>query len=95
MVYDASALAMRDQYRDTTTLLLKADAINTLDHTKLLPGDFAITANGIHALVYVGDNTWMQACPDRGQAQYETLPVQDSTWFNQPVHIMRWQLLNQ
>jgi hypothetical protein len=93
--YDASAEAMRDEYRGDSVVLFEAPGLNTLDHGKLLPGDFAVTRNGVHTLVYIGDNRWMQADPGRGRAQYETIPVHDSGWFSTPVVLLRWRLLHQ
>lgn len=91
--YDASAKAMRDEYRGETVLLFDAPSINALNHSRLLPGDIAVMETGSHTLVYVGDEVWMHAAPDRGRAQYETIPVLDSHWFDQPVRFLRWQLL--
>jgi len=93
--YDASAEAMRDEYRGESVVLLEAPDLNSLDHSRLLPGDFAVTRNGVHTLVYIGDNTWMQADPGRGRAQYEKIPVHDSGWFTTPVVLLRWRVLHE
>ena len=92
--HDASAKAMGEEYRGETVLLLDTPSINQLDHARLLPGDIAVTENGVHTLVYIGDNRWMQADPGRGRASYEHVPVKDSGWFSTPVHILRWKLLH-
>lgn len=91
--YDASAEAMRDGYRGESVVLFEAPELNSLDYGRLLPGDFAVTRNGVHTLVYIGEKKWMQADPGRGRAQYEQVPVEDSGWFTTPVYILRWQLL--
>jgi hypothetical protein len=93
--YDASAEAMRDEYRGESVVLFEAPDLNSLDHSKLLPGDFAVTRNGVHTLVYIGDDKWMQADPGRGRAQYEEVPVHDSGWFSTPMVLLRWRLLHQ
>jgi hypothetical protein len=93
--YDSSALAMRDQYRGKTILQFKAPDINSLDHSRLLPGDIAVTESGVHTLVFIGETTWMQADPGRGAVQYEYVPVTDNGYFTMPVHILRWELLNE
>jgi len=93
--YDASAEAMRDEYRGESVVLFDVPDLNSLDHSKLLPGDFAVTRNGVHTLVYIGDNRWMQADPARGRAQYEAIPVRDSGWFSTPMVLLRWRLLNE
>lgn len=56
--YDSSAKAMRDEYRGRTKRLVEAPCINQLDHSRILPGDFAVTQNGIHCLAYLGDGRW-------------------------------------
>jgi hypothetical protein len=91
--FDSSAKAMRDEYRGKTVFLFEAASINALDHSRLEPGDIAVTATGVHSLVYIGDSVWMHAAPDRGKAQYETVPVADSGWFDMPVRILRWHSL--
>lgn len=93
--YDASAEAMRDEYRGESVVLFEAPDLNSLDHSRLLPGDFAVTRNGVHTLVYIGQNRWMQADPGRGRAQYEQIPVKDAGWFTTPVYLLRWQLLHE
>ena len=52
--FDSSAKAMRDEYRGRTKQLIKASSINQLDHNLILPGDFAVTQNGVHCLAYLG-----------------------------------------
>ena len=89
--FDSSAKALRDEYRGMTTYQFSAPSINALDHERLLPGDLAVTESGSHVLVYIGDSVWMQAAPDRGNVTYETVPVDDSGWFELPVRILRWR----
>ncbi len=91
--YDASAKAMGEEYQDRTVLLFEVPSLNDLDHGRLLPGDIAVTMNGVHTLVYVGDKTWMQADPGRGHVQYEPIPVHDSGWFTMPMKLLRWRSL--
>lgn len=62
--HDASANALKEKYRKKTLFLFEAANINQFDHSKMLPGDFAITSNGIHALAYLGDMTWIEADPE-------------------------------
>jgi hypothetical protein len=87
--YDCSALAMRDQYRDFTTPVFRAESINSITSPLLRPGDLAVTASGIHVLAYLGDQKWIQAEP--GIMKVITLTAPDENgWMKQPVHIMRW-----
>ncbi len=93
--YDASAKAMRDEYRNRTKQITKAPSINQLDHSKILPGDFAVTQNGAHCLAYLGDGRWIQADPTPNQVTISVAPTESSNWFKQPVYIMRWSAFNQ
>jgi len=87
--HDCSALAIRDQYRDFTTQMFKAESINSITNPLLRPGDLAVTTSGIHVLAYLGNQEWIQAEP--GVMKVITLTVPDENgWMKQPVHIMRW-----
>jgi hypothetical protein len=91
--HDCSALAMRDQYRDFTVPVLKAESINSITNPLLRPGDLAVTASGIHILAYLGNQEWIQAEP--GEMKVITLTVpHENGWLKQPVHIMRWTQMN-
>ncbi|HVF11359.1 MAG TPA: NlpC/P60 family protein [Abditibacteriaceae bacterium] len=89
--FDSSAKALKEGYRDKTRVLLTSRSINALDHSRILPGDFAVTSSGVHALCYLGDKTWIEADPGP-QDRVITLKVPTANaWFNIPVHIMRWR----
>jgi cell wall-associated NlpC family hydrolase len=92
--YDCSARALRDGYRDWTRLLFTAPAINDIVPDRLSPGDIAVTANGVHVLVYLGENQWMQADPKPGKVVRQAVPVAEGGWFEVPVHVMRWQQID-
>jgi cell wall-associated NlpC family hydrolase len=93
--YDCSAKALKGSYRDWTRLLFTAAAINDIPSEDLLPGDVAVTSNGVHALVYLGDDEWMQADPGPGRVVRQSVPVQNGRWFDMPVHILRWRQLDE
>lgn len=92
--YDSSAKAMRDGYRGRTVRLMSADSINALDHRGILPGDFAVTQNGIHCLAYLGEGRWIQADPGPYKVVVGQAPVENSAWFQAPVSVMRWSVFD-
>lgn len=92
--HDSSAKAMRDGYRGRTIRLAAADSINELDHSGILPGDFAVTQNGIHCLAYLGEGRWIQADPGPYKVVIGQAPAADSGWFNVPVYLMRWSVFD-
>jgi hypothetical protein len=91
--FDLSAIALRDGERGWTTKLFQADSINSIDPSKLLPGDLAATADGIHILAYIGDRKWIEADPGERKTIVVTTPERINYWFGVPVHILRWQQL--
>lgn len=72
---------------------LEAPPINLLDHSKLQPGDLAVTTSGLHVLAYLGDQMWIEADPGAGRVIVVKAPSQDNGWFSIPVNIVRWKLL--
>lgn len=87
--HDCTARALRDRYRNFTTPLFAAPAINSITHSLLMPGDIAVTSNGCHVLAYLGDHQWIEADPGILRVVTVTVPT-DNMWFTVPVHIMRW-----
>ncbi len=92
--YDAGADALRDEYRNYTTKMLRYDSINQLDSSILKPGDMAVTVDGEHILAYLGDLTWISADPDVQKTIEVTTPEPDNFWFNTPVYLLRWRQLS-
>ena len=92
---DCSALAMKGEFQKRTRLLFTAKSINQINETKIRPGDIAVTSNGVHVLAYIGDKTWIEADPSEGVGHQviEVKTPAQNTWFNMPVHVMRWQEL--
>ena len=90
---DTSAEALGKEHAGLTHLLFAAPSINEADATRLLPGDLAVTQNGVHILAYLGDGVWTQASPGAGRVISSTVPVENDTWFSQPVNLLRWQIL--
>jgi len=88
--HDCTAQALGDGYRNQTRLLLTAASIDGLDADKLLPGDIAVTANGVHVLACLGSKEWIEADPGFSKVIIVKAPSQENPWFQQPVKIMRW-----
>ena len=91
--HDCSAKALRDQYRQLTRFMFAAPSINQLDHARILPGDLAVTADGVHVLAYLGDRLWIEADPYPLKVITVKVPVPGNVWFSKPVHLMRWTQL--
>jgi|HubBroStandDraft_6_1064221.scaffolds.fasta_scaffold486053_2 hypothetical protein len=91
--HDCSAKALGEEYRHVTTFLFSSPSINQIDLSRILPGDIAVTADGIHTLAYLGDKTWIEADPDLKKVIKVRVPS-DSTWFQQEVRILRWTELD-
>jgi hypothetical protein len=91
--FDLSAIALRDGERGWTTQLFKANSINSIDTSQLLPGDLAATADGLHILAYIGEHKWIEADPGERKVIVVTVPAKTNYWFDVPVYILRWQQL--
>jgi hypothetical protein len=88
--HDASAKSLLEGYRRKTREILASPSIDDLDHTKILPGDIAVTADGLHTLAYVGDETWIEADPNPGRV-VEVRARAGNSWLKVPVRVMRWR----
>lgn len=91
---DCSARALGEEFQHRTKRLFSSPSINELDHAKILPGDFAVTADGVHVLAYTGEKTWIEADPGERKVIKVQVPS-PNPWFNEPVNIMRWALLDE
>jgi energy-coupling factor transporter transmembrane protein EcfT len=91
---DCSARDMKDGASDRARMVTETKGINKLDHSLLQPGDFAITENGMHALAYLGEATWIEADPGPFRVIKVHVPTQNNAWFDVPVRIMRWRSLD-
>jgi cell wall-associated NlpC family hydrolase len=93
-LHDASARALKNSYRGWTVYKFDAASVNEIDAARLLPGDLAITTDGVHAMVYLGGNEWIEADPDSRRVVRVRAPVTDIVWFKVPVVIVRWAALD-
>jgi hypothetical protein len=91
--FDSSAKAMAEGYRGNTRALGGEGTVRDLDLSSLSPGDLAVTANGVHVMVYVGSGQWIQAEPSAGKVITLDGRSGASDWFDVPVTTHRWQVL--
>lgn len=87
--FDSSAKALGEGFRGWTRPTLEAAHLRTVDLTRLEPGDLAVTADGAHVLLYLGEGTWAQADPVRGAVMLDPVATSTSGWFTAPVRVMR------
>lgn len=90
---DCSARALGEKHADLTVHLLDTPSINELDHATVLPGDLAVTRNGVHIMAYLGDRVWIEADPEIGRVVSVAVPAEDNIWFKGPMRIVRWSVL--
>jgi len=91
---DCTASALGESQGGLTVRLLETKSINQLDHAPLLPGDLAVTRDGVHVLAYMGGGQWIEADPVLGKVVVATPPVKEILWFDTPVKLVRWSLLS-
>ena len=87
--HDCTARALRDQYRNFTIPIFTEQSINSINRHLIMPGDIAVTANGIHVLAYIGNSRWIEADPDIMEVIELSVPTKNK-WFTVPVNVMRW-----
>lgn len=90
--YDCTAEALKDGYRSWTRQLFTANSVNEIDHDRLTAGDLAVTSNGVHVMVYLSNNQWLEADPGVSKVITVEVPT-DNDWFKVPVSIVRWKAL--
>jgi len=73
-----------------TEQVTSGKSINSLDIKSILPGDFAVTTDGIHVLVYLGKSTWIEADPNAWKVIKVSVPSKNY-WFWVPVMVKRWR----
>lgn len=91
--YDIAADSMMNEYRNTTQYVFSGKSVNELDYSKILPGDFMVTQNGVHTMAYIGDKIWIEADPGFAKVLKVKVPEKDLMWFKIPTKIMRWKQL--
>ena len=93
--HDASARSLRDGYLAQTVSITSDDSINTSDLSRLAGGDMAVTQDGIHLLVYLGDRRWLEAEPGEGRVVVHDSPDESHHWFTVPVDFIRWSIFKE
>lgn len=91
--HDCTANDLMEGYHDLTAPVLTTPSLNALDHSRILPGDMAVTDSGLHILAYLGDHRWIEADPNYGLVVTVTVPAPGNVWFEAPMKIVRWRLL--
>ena len=92
---DASARDLGTGLRDLTVSLGIRGKIRDLKTIDLWPGDFAVTADGVHLVVYLGDEQWIQADPSAMKVISQDGRTAENPWFSRTVTLHRWRLLGQ
>lgn len=91
--FDASAAALAMGYRGLAAPLEPAPrGVNGVTSGMLLPGDFMVTADGLHTMLFVGDGSWVEADPGVGAVIEEHVPSANG-WFSAPAVLLRWATL--
>jgi hypothetical protein len=95
---DASARALASEYREQTQRIGEFDRITAINVSHLSPGDLAVTSDGVHVLVYLGEGEWSEADPDERKVlilKTAAEAVKTDSWFNVPVTLVRWGVLSE
>jgi len=90
--HDASAHDLRNGYQGQTSQLGSPIPLKDVPPDLLLPGDFAVTADGSHVLAYFGNGRWIEADPYALRV-IELSPGMPSEWWIVNVVPCRWQCL--
>jgi len=92
--FDASAKELAAGYSGRTHAMHSAKGIRANNDEGLLPGDFAIVARGVHALAYLGNQTWIEADP--GMGKVIVIKTSDANaWLDSSAVFVRWSELDQ
>jgi hypothetical protein len=76
-----------------TVPVLGTPSINELDHSRLFPGDLAVTKGGGHVMAYLGSNLWIEADPGAEHVITVSAPCKTNAWFGEPMKVLRWRVL--
>jgi hypothetical protein len=91
--HDCTANDLGHGWRSLTQLVMDTPRLNTLDHSKILPGDLAVTSTGHHVMAYIGDQRWIEADPGEGKVVVIPAPSDTNSWFHTQMTIVRWSIL--
>ena len=89
---DASAAALANGYQNYVTRLEKEGTVSDVCATDLSPGDLAITEDGGHVMVFLGEDRWISADPIQGKVIIESSAA-NNPWFKEKVKFYTWAVL--
>jgi len=89
---DASAAALANGYQNYVTWLQKEGTVSDIRENALSPGDLAITEDGVHVMVFLGEDRWISADPIRGKVIIESSNA-NNPWFREKVKFYTWTVL--
>lgn len=90
--HDVSARDMLRGKYGYTRPMGKTDKLAGYTNHDLKVGDLAITNDGVHVLVYYGDNKWIEASPDDKKVVInEATAGSRRPYFNMAVTLIRWR----
>lgn len=87
--FDASAKALGEGYRGFTKDLGTVESLNQMPPERLMPGDVAVTRNGLHTMAYLGDGVWIEADPGELRVLVLRAPS-PNPWMGVPMRLVRW-----
>jgi hypothetical protein len=91
--FDASAKELSAGFSGRTRQLHSAKSIRVNQDQGLQPGDVAVVAQGVHALAYLGDHTWIEADP--GAKKVIVIKTSDANpWLDSSAIFVRWRALD-
>jgi hypothetical protein len=90
---DTNARTMGAGSDGNTRYLFDAASLRDLDHDKLLHGDLAVTADGVHVLAYSGNRRWIQADPAVEAVIEVEASDRRNVWLRSAVRVVRWTVL--
>ncbi|MBS0660915.1 MAG: C40 family peptidase [Verrucomicrobia bacterium] len=77
-----------------TFVRFEAGSVREIEPNQLLPGDLAVTRDGVHVLAYLGESRWIQADPQAGRVLVLSAKDLQNPWLRVPVRIVRWRVLD-
>lgn len=89
---DASARALGEGHRDLTREIASAPSARELSPDIVVPGDIAVTHDGVHVLAALGEGAWIEADPQLGRVVI-LQAGDDNPWLHVRVRLLRWRLL--
>lgn len=88
---DLSAEALGNEYNGSTLRILSDQTLNNADYGKIIEGDIMVTASGVHTMVYIGNQEWIQADPSKHKVIISKAPNENNNWYKVQSNILRWR----